>query len=286
MANFSTDQAEGLRRMLAGPRPRIFTFLSALPGNEKNAMLTNLGASLVRCGSDVLLLDARTAAGGIGSGYFNGEGARRATLLEVARQERPMGEVVQVVSQGFNIARLAHATMQARTQLHSVRQDELQMRRLNQAFITLARQNDIVVVDGDLDQDDSFSLPAMIGGEIVVQVSNNAASIKSAYSIIKRLNASLGCRPFGVLVTGASEQEAKIVYDNMAQAASRYLATRLTFMGSVPVDEHLQRAASLGRSVIDAFPLAGASVAFRRLAGRCTLADMQMSGMGGMQMAG
>jgi flagellar biosynthesis protein FlhG len=39
-------------------------------------------------------------------------------------------------------------------------------------------------------------------------------------------------------------------------------------MGAVPADEYLQRAARLGRAVVDAFPLAGASVAFRRLAGR------------------
>jgi flagellar biosynthesis protein FlhG len=40
----------------------------------------------------------------------------------------------------------------------------------------------------------------------------------------------------------------------------------------VPADEYLQRAARLGRAVVDAFPLAGASVAFRQLAGRFALA--------------
>jgi len=76
---------------------------------------------------------------------------------------------------------------------------------------------------------------------------------------------------FGVLVTGASEEEAHLVYENMARTASRYLAIQLNSMGSVPADEHLNRAAHLGRSVIDAFPLAGASVAFRRLAGQLSL---------------
>ena len=45
-------------------------------------------------------------------------------------------------------------------------------------------------------------------------------------------------------------------------------------MGSVPADEYLHRAARLGRAVVDAFPLAGASVAFRRLAGRFALPGM------------
>ena len=48
MANF--DQAEGLRRMLEGPKPRVLTFLSALRENEKSGMLINLGVSLARQG--------------------------------------------------------------------------------------------------------------------------------------------------------------------------------------------------------------------------------------------
>ena len=43
--------------MLAGPpRPRIVTFLSATPQDDKGAMLVNLGASLARAGNDVVLV--------------------------------------------------------------------------------------------------------------------------------------------------------------------------------------------------------------------------------------
>ena len=48
LASFDFDQAEGLRRMLAGPKPRIVTFLSATPQDDKGAMLINLGASLAQ----------------------------------------------------------------------------------------------------------------------------------------------------------------------------------------------------------------------------------------------
>jgi flagellar biosynthesis protein FlhG len=144
-------------------------------------------------------------------------------------------------------------------------------RRLAKAFDVLVKQTGIVIVDGEFDGE-AFPVPVMASSEIVVQVSNSATSIKAAYSMIKRLNQELGRRPFGILVTGASESEAKVVYDNMAQAASRYLAVNLVSMGSVPADEYLQRAARLGRAVVDAFPLAGASVAFRQLAGRFALA--------------
>lgn len=283
MANFHSDQAEGLRRMLAGPKPRVLTFLSALPDAEKNAMLVNLGATLVRAGSDVLLLDARAGMGGIAAHLGM---APRATLLEVAQGQRQLKETMQAMPHGFDIARLSHATMQARARLQAARHDQEQTRRLAQLFGILAKESDVVMVDGDLDKDDALPLAAMAAGEIVVQVSNSAASIKSAYSIIKRLNASYGRRPCSVLVSGANEKEAKIVYENIAQAASRYLATQIAFMGSIPADEHLKRAANLGRMVVDAFPLAGASVAFRRLAGRCALAEMPSANGAGMRMAG
>jgi flagellar biosynthesis protein FlhG len=267
--------------MLAGPRPRIFTFLSALPDEEKNAMLANLGVSLVRSGSDVLLLDARAATNSIASRL---DTPRRSSLLDVARQEGKMSELVQAMPQGFSVVRLAHATMQARSRLSAAARDDLMTRRLGQAFGTLAKAHDIVLVDGELGPDDEFVLPGLSNGEIVVQVSNSAASIKDAYAMIKRLAASQGRRPFSVLVSGAGEQEAQRVYANIAQAARRYLAIEVGFLGSVPADEHVSRAARLGRSVVEAFPLAGASLAFRKLAGRCAMADVPS--LGGMRMAG
>jgi len=258
MANFDFDQAEGLRRMLAGPEPRIVTFLSATAQDDKGAMLVNLGASLARAGNDVLLVDARAGEDGVAARLGVACGA---TLLDVARQECALNQVINQVPQGFGVVSMAPG----RAAQAAAAPDEA--RRLAKAFDVLAKQTGILIVDGEFDGG-GFPLPVMGSAEIVVQVSNSATSIKAAYCMIKRLNNELGRRPFGILVTGASESEARVVYDNMAQAASRYLAVKLTSMGSVPADEYLHRAARLGRAVVDAFPLAGASVAFRQLAGR------------------
>jgi flagellar biosynthesis protein FlhG len=258
---FDFDQAEGLRRMLAGAKPRIITFLAATAQEEKGAMLVNLGASLARAGIDVLLVDACRAAHGIAARLGVADGA---TLLGVARQQCALNEVIKQVPQGFGVVSM----------LPSGAADNVdgpdETRRLARAFEVLVKQTGTVIVDGEFDGD-SFPLPVMGSAEIVVQVSNSAASITAAYTLIKRLNLALGHRPFGILVTNASEREAKVVFDNMKQAASRYLALDLTSMGSVPADEHLHRAARLGRAVVDAFPQAGASVAFRELAGRFSL---------------
>ena len=255
--------------MLAGPKPRIFTFLSAAGVEEKGAMLVNLGASLVQAGRDVVLVDACIDSEGI-AGRF--ETVHGATLLQVARQERALDEVVQTMPQGIGIAAMMRRTQRGATQ------DPVQMRRVGVAFELLAARSDIVMVDAELDKEDNFPIASLADGEIVVQVVNSPESIKTAYAIIKRIAGQVGRRRFGVLVTGASEKEAQRVYQNMAQAANRYLAVKLNSVGSVPADDHLKRAMRLDRAVVEAFPLAGASVAFRQLAGRFVLSDMAAAG--------
>jgi flagellar biosynthesis protein FlhG len=255
LASFDFDQAEGLRRMLAGPKPRIVTFLSATAQDDRGAMLVNLGASLAQSGNDVLIVDACERDYGVAQrlGVDRGPG-----LLQVARQECALNQVIHPVPQGFSVVKMNTG----------VNADEA--RRLSNTFDVLVKQSSgsIVIVDGEFGEDGSFPVPIMASSEIVVQVSTGATSITNAYALVKRLSQHLGRRPFGILVTGATEAEAKVVYDNMSLAATRYLAVTLNSMGSVPADEYLQRAARLGRAVVDAFPLAGASVAFRRLAGR------------------
>jgi flagellar biosynthesis protein FlhG len=263
LASFDFDQAEGLRRMLAGPKPRIVTFLSATPEDDKGAMLVNLGASLAQSGNDVMIVDACTRDYGVAQRLGVDRGP---SLLQVARQECALNQVIHSVPQGFAV------TTMARTPCASG--DDA--RRLAKTFDVLVKQaGSIIMVDGEFSADGSFPVPIMASSEIVVQVSTSATSITNAYALIKRLSQHLGRRPFGILVTGATEAEAKVVYDNMSSAATRYLAVTLTSMGSVPADEYLHRAARLGRAVVDAFPLAGASVAFRRLAGRFARTGMQ-----------
>jgi flagellar biosynthesis protein FlhG len=255
LASFDFDQAEGLRRMLAGPKPRIVTFLSATPQDDKGAMLVNLGASLAQSGNDVLIVDASERDYGVAQrlGVDRSPG-----LLQVARQECALNQVIHPAPQGFSVVKMGVGCTADET------------RRLAKTFDVLVKQSagSIVIVDGEFSDDGSFPVPIMESSEIVVQVSTGATSITNAYALVKRLSQHLGRRPFGILVTGATEAEAKVVYDNMSSAATRYLAVTLSSMGSVPADEYLHRAARLGRAVVDAFPLAGASVAFRRLAGR------------------
>lgn len=251
MASFQFDQAEGLRRMLgASGGSRIVSVFGAAPAAEKGAILLNLAAMLARAGSSVLVLDACPPGRGFCAGQDLFPGA---TLAQAARRECPLEDAVLELPSGVRLAVLGASGAPPGA-------DAL--------FARLARQADVVLVDAEAGAAGELPLAAMRDGEFVVQASPGPQGIMAAYAIVKRLHASLGRRPFGVLVTGAAETAARQVFGNMAQAATRYLGVELHCLGWVPPDEHMERAARLGRPVVEAFPLAGASVAFRHLAGR------------------
>ncbi|MFZ6644209.1 MinD/ParA family ATP-binding protein [Undibacterium sp. TJN25] len=248
--------------MLEGPKPRVVTVLSALREDEKSGMLVNLGVSLARQGKNILMVDARASADSIGA-WLNANPDQ--TLLDVARQQRTMQDAIKIVSAGLSVAMLAkYAPVSSSIPSENAR-------RLSRVFDIAVNRSDLVIVDSEIDINDAFPLASLDESEVVMQVSANPATIKTAYGLIKRVNSRVGRRSYGIIVSGATEKEAKLVYTNMAQAASRYLAVPLHFVGYVPEDEHMKKAAHLGRSVIDAFPLAGASLAFYKLAEQIAL---------------
>ena len=244
--------------MLERPVPRLFTFFSVLSEEEKSAMLINLAASLAQSSHNVLLIDGGVAS----SGLLTRIGLRHdvATLQEVATRERPMADAIRLLPEGFSMARIARRVVPGA--------HHAQAGRLTEIFDGLIEQAQITLVNGVLAEDQSLPVSTMELGEIVIQMSPTANSIKAAYVLLKNLSDRLGRRPFSLIVNDATDAEAKTVYANMAQAASRYLAAQLHFLGSVPADDHIRRACGQGRAVMDVFPFAGAAVAFHRLAKR------------------
>jgi len=140
--------------------------------------------------------------------------------------------------------------------------------QLNRIFDSLARQYEIVLVDATLNNNHLLPLKTLNESEILIQLTRHPESIKKAYMLIKQICSQLGRRPFGIIVDDATEAQAQIVFRNISQVARRFMQVELEFFGAIPPDEHLSRAAKLGRAVIDAFPLATASTAFKEIAQR------------------
>lgn len=261
MLNVGRDQADGLRKLISrgAASSRLITFLSSTSTSENDLLLTNLAVSLTATGSKVLLVDARSTIHGIGvklglsKKLSVWDAAFRDSLAQSLIQDVPGLDSVQAIVLGMP-KQGSYGSME--------------LNHFNTYFTNLVKNFDMVLVDTELTSVDRLPIAAMESGEIVVQVSSSSESIKSAYIQMKRLTNSIGRRPYSILVTGVSEKASNIVYENMAKTASQHLAVPLNSLGSMPADEHLQKAQTLGRTVVDAFPLSGVSVAFRKLAGK------------------
>jgi flagellar biosynthesis protein FlhG len=80
---------------------------------------------------------------------------------------------------------------------------------------------------------------------------------------------------FGVVVNKvAGEKAARTVFENMAKLARRNLAARLEYLGCIPRDDKLKRAAQLGKSVVEAFPAAVSAQSYMGLALKLLLMPM------------
>lgn len=259
LLDLSNDQAAGLRRILGARKSRYLSVLTAIEPAQKNAVLLNLAAALVRAGSEVQLLDASLSADGIA---YCAAQLPTPSLWQLACRQGDAQQAVQPHGPGVRIARLSHRPLSE--QLSSP--DDTT--RLSQQLQALSPAGHFCLVDTDLQRDNPFVLPELAQGEMVVLTSSTATSIKHAYAQIKALHGQLGRRPFLLMVVGATLVQAEKIQQNIAQAANQYLAVPVRFLGNIPSDEHLGRALQLGRPVVEAFPMASASVALREVAAR------------------
>lgn len=264
--NRGLDQAEGLRRILGAQQPRRLAVLSAVGAAQKNAVLLNLAAALVNAGSEVQLLDASQTSTGIASHAFP---VLSSCLLSASQRAQGNEQAVREQAPGIRLAQLSRLPLKDNLQA-----DELGL--LSQLLRTLKPDSNYWLIDVELEQDDPFVLPEIAQSELLVLTSTAPSSIKRAYSQLKAMQTRLDRRPCYLLVVSATTQQAELVQQNMAQAASRYLEIALTSLGSIPADEQLLQAESMGRALVSSQPKAEASVAFRRMA------TQLMSSMQGM----
>jgi flagellar biosynthesis protein FlhG len=264
---FIEDQAAGLRRIMAGPTPRVITVISAFNSDchkEQPRLLSNLAASLLLQGSEVLIM-------------HTGPETREATiqyslnqapaLIDAVMQKSTLAEIMAQCGErkyedGYNIAKLSH-----KSRSHPAF-DGMTKTALSQTFSQLASHYDVILLDAVLNKHHELPLPILSEHEIVIHLTQEAESIKQAYILIKQMCQKIGQRSFGILVSQANNTEAQIVFNNISEVAQRFMQIELEFIGNVPKDEHISHATSLGRAVVNAFPRAQASLAFKGLAKR------------------
>lgn len=255
MLNIQHDQAAGLRRIMAAPAPRIISIISAAATHDKSRLMTNLAASISDQGNRTLVVHASKES----SESFYGINTLP-TLLDTGHKRIPLIKAMHLSQHGFTIAK-----MMQKSQLDQMLNHK-SSEYLTALFNKLAQQYDILLVDASLNKAHLLPISLFNDGEIIIQLTREPESIKDAYAMIKNIYSQIGRRQFGIIVDNASEQQARVVFNNISMVSKRYMRVELEFFGAIPKDDHLSKATQLGRSVIEAFPLAMASNAFKKMA--------------------
>lgn len=136
--------------------------------------------------------------------------------------------------------------------------------KLNQ----LTRQYDMVLVETFLNKYNQLPLEKLNKTEIIIQLTRKPESITQAHSMIKQIYGEIGRHSFGIIVPDSTNEQAQAVFGSMVQVAKQLMQIVLAFFGTIPVDNYLSRASTLRRTIIDAFPLAIAFIALKKIAQR------------------
>jgi len=259
MPSMRDDQAAGLRRLMTSYKPKVVTVLSATSAEDQPRLLTNLAASISDHNCDVLVLHAAQASRGTLRHYGI---EALPSLQDVAQQKSALAQSVKSSKLGFSIAKLL-SKEQKNTTLESSTD-----KQLNKVFSNLASLFEVVLVDATLNNNHSLPLSTLNESEILIQLARNPESIKQGYSLIKQIYNQIGRRSFGIIVEGANDAQAALVFRNISQAARQFMQIELEFFGAIPTDGHLDRATKLGRAITEAFPASNAASAFKALAQR------------------
>lgn len=142
-----------------GERPRTILVTSAIPGEGKSTVASNLAITMAQSGSRVLLVDADMRKG---LAHETFDLPDRPGLAEVLRQEKPWADAVQKTSVP-NLFLLAHGA-------HPANPGELILTRSEHFLREVGQQFDYVVLDSApvLAADDTASLSPKVDGVLFV----------------------------------------------------------------------------------------------------------------------
>ncbi|MDE1181243.1 MinD/ParA family protein [Paraburkholderia sp.] len=251
MDKFFSDQAEGLRRLLARNGSRVIAVTGGSPGVGCTSTVVNLAAALVEQGKDVLVIDENVGVRSVSAmlGGLRGAGNFAAVMrgemdLEFAAARHALGFSVLAASQG--------------------NRDGYTPEQLG---VVLRGPADFVLIDAQRDQQGQLSTLSMQAHDVMVVTRMAAQALTDAYACIKRLHYAHAFAQFRVLVNHVhSPADAQTAFENLAGVAGRYLTVSLEDAGCIAADPRMARALELSRCVVDAFPSTPAARDYRHLA--------------------
>jgi flagellar biosynthesis protein FlhG len=245
----------------AAPAPvRVIAVASGKGGVGKTSVSVNLGLALQNAGQRTLLLD--TDLGLANVDVMLGL-SPRFTLADVFAGRCELKDTLLEGPRGMWIVPAASGKR------HMTELLPQQHVGLVHAFSQLDVPIDTMVVDNAAGIADGVLTFCQAAQDVVVVVCDEPASVTDAYALIKVLSRDRGVSRIQILANQVQHAaEGRLLFDKLQRVTGKFLDVTLNYLGAVPRDEWLRRAVQRQEAVVDAFPSAPASAAFRDIARR------------------
>lgn len=251
-------QAVSLGKPAPRKRCRAIAVAGGKGGVGKTTVAVNLGMTLAMTGRSVMLLDADMGLAnvdvllGLAPSRHLGHLLDGSCSLEELVLEGPHG--LKVIPGGSGARRLA----QLGNGEHAA---------VIRAFDELPAPPEYLLVDTAAGLSDNVAMFAAATDDVVLVVCDEPASLTDAYALIKVLSRDFGVRRFRMVANMVRNAgEARALHQKLAKVSDRFLDVVLDYMGLVPQDERLRQAIRRQSAVVDLWPSARSSQAFKQLA--------------------
>lgn len=262
------DQASKLRERVQTSQnisnARVIAVTSGKGGVGKTTLSVNIALELSRRGKKVVIFDADF-------GLANVEvmlGIRpRYNLLDLIHNNKTMTEIITKGPEGIGFISGGSGV----SELTSL--DNLSIQLLISELSKLDELYDVVIIDTGAGIMDSVMEFVMMSPEVILVVTPEPTSITDSYSLLKVLRRKDNFNPLYKtihVVTNRvdSDAEGREIFDKIDTVSSKFLNTKLSFLGPVIYDKNASMAVIEQKPLIQIYPGSNAAKSICQLVQR------------------
>lgn len=258
------DQASKLRQMVSSDNKienaRVIAVTSGKGGVGKTSLSVNLAIEISKMGKKVVIFDADF-------GLANVEvmlGIRpKYNLLDIFKNKMGIEEIITKGPNGIGFISSGSGVLELATMDHdNIKLLINQMGKLDKLY-------DVVIIDTGAGITDSVMEFVMVSPEILLVVTPEPTSITDAYSLLKVLRRKDDFNPMYKTINVVSNRvsqpnEGREIYEKMNTVSSKFLNTKLQYLGEIYQDRNASLAIIEQKPVCLSYP---ASQAARGISG-------------------